>query len=94
VLLEGPGGNVGFAAREFGGAYGLSAGETRVVAGLAHGRTPAEIAARTRTSVETVRTQLKRIFLKTGLRRQSDIVRSVCLLAGTVLNPATVADSE
>jgi hypothetical protein len=43
--------------------------------------------------VETVRKQLKSIFVKTGLHRQSDIVRSVCLLAGTVVEPAAGADA-
>lgn len=62
--------------------HNLSRSEGKIVRALAEGLTVVEIAARNGTSPATVRTQVKHIFLKTGMGRQSDIVRHVCILAG------------
>ncbi len=56
-------------------AYGLTASETQLAECLAGGLTLTEVADRRNISVETVRTQLKSIFAKTGAHRQSELVR-------------------
>jgi DNA-binding CsgD family transcriptional regulator/PAS domain-containing protein len=54
--------------------FGFTPSEARVAAKLAVGRSLEEIAAETRTSVETVRTHLKRALSKTGTRRQGELI--------------------
>ena len=54
--------------------FAFTPSEARVAAKLAVGRSLEEIAAETRTSVETVRTHLKRALLKTGTRRQGELI--------------------
>jgi DNA-binding CsgD family transcriptional regulator len=60
--------------------YGLTPAEAKVAAGLAEGRTSAEIAARHSVSIGTLRNQLKAVFFKTGARRQAELVRLVLAL--------------
>jgi len=55
--------------------YGLTDAEMRVIAALAEGARPSEFAERHCVSIHTVRTHLRNIFDKTGLRRQSDLIR-------------------
>jgi DNA-binding CsgD family transcriptional regulator len=55
--------------------WGLSPGEAALSLAVATGERLADIAARSAVSPETVRTQLKNIFAKTGTHRQSDLVR-------------------
>jgi DNA-binding CsgD family transcriptional regulator len=61
--------------------FGLSGGEARVFDLIAQGLTPAEAAGRLGIGVSTVRTHLLRIFDKTGVRRQADLVRMAAGLA-------------
>lgn len=61
--------------------FGLTAAETRVAWLVADGHTPAEVAERLQTSVATVRTQLKAVYFKTGVRRQAELSRLVGGLA-------------
>ncbi|MBI1196567.1 MAG: helix-turn-helix transcriptional regulator [Phenylobacterium sp.] len=61
--------------------FGLSAKEARVFELIALGHTPGEAAAEMGIGVSTVRTHLLRIFDKTGLRRQADLVRMAASLA-------------
>ena len=61
--------------------FGLSASEARVFDLIAQGLTPAEVASRLGIGVSTVRTHLLRIFDKTGVRRQADLVRMAAGLA-------------
>lgn len=56
-------------------AYRLTAAECRVVGGLLDGLSPREIGAHAGTSVNTVNTQLKSVFAKTGAHRQQDVIR-------------------
>ena len=49
---------------------------------LVAGLEPREIAEMTRTTPDTVRFQLKSAFRKTGVRRQSELVRLVSRLPG------------
>lgn len=58
-------------------ALGLSAAEARLVVALVAGDTLAEYAARTAVSFTTVRAQLRSVFLKTGHRRQAELVAAV-----------------
>lgn len=55
--------------------YGLTPSEAEVLRELALGGDREEIAARLGISLATVRTQLTSIFDKSGLRRQTDILR-------------------
>jgi DNA-binding CsgD family transcriptional regulator len=55
------------------GLFDLTAAEARVACGVAEGLTPEQIAARHGTTRETVRGQLKSVFGKTGVARQSQL---------------------
>lgn len=61
------------------GLFDLSPAEARVARAIANGETVEAIAAAHRMSSQTVRTQLKSVFAKTGAHRQAELVR---LLAG------------
>lgn len=63
--------------RELTTSYGLSPAEARVFTGVVAGRDLAEIARAAGVKRETIRSQLKSIFLKTGAASQKDIVRLV-----------------
>lgn len=60
--------------------YGLTPAEARLAVGLGRGSELGELSEAWQVSRETLRTQLKAVFAKTGVRRQSELVR---LLAGT-----------
>lgn len=68
------------ALADFAAARGLTPAELGVLTLLLDGETPSEIAATRGVAISTVRTQLKRLFAKTGTRRQADLVR--CVLRG------------
>jgi DNA-binding CsgD family transcriptional regulator/PAS domain-containing protein len=55
--------------------YGLTAAEARLMQALLAGDSLDEVAARFAVTRETVRTQLKAIFQKTGAASQSDLIR-------------------
>lgn len=55
--------------------YGLTDAEAEVAAGVADGRDTRQIAANRSCAVETVRSLLKRVFAKTGVTRQPDLIR-------------------
>jgi DNA-binding CsgD family transcriptional regulator len=59
--------------------FDLTVAEARVARGLAAGSSPTEIAADHKVALGTVRSQLKAVFAKTNVERQSDLV---ALLAG------------
>lgn len=54
--------------------YKLSSREAQLVQALAGGETLKEYASRNHVSYETVRSQLRRVFDKTGVRRQAQLV--------------------
>lgn len=56
---------------------GLTRAEARVAMRIGRGASVADIAADLGVAVETVRTHLKRIYAKTGARRQSELARLV-----------------
>lgn len=68
--------------------YGLSDAESAVAAAISYGRDLRQIALERGSSVETVRTLLRRVFDKTGARRQIDLVRLIALGPGLLAVPA------
>ncbi len=52
----------------------MTPAEARLAAGLAAGKSLAEIAEEAGLSIHTARWTLKRIFARTGARRQSELV--------------------
>ncbi|MBI5275501.1 MAG: helix-turn-helix transcriptional regulator [Burkholderiales bacterium] len=69
------------------GLFGLTAAEARVASSVAHGLSPAEIAERYGVAVQTVRKQLKAIYSKMGVRRQSEL-SSLLARLNTILPPS------
>jgi DNA-binding CsgD family transcriptional regulator len=65
-------------------AYGLTPAETRLLESLLAGRNLAETATSLGVALTTAKTHLDRIFQKTGVRRQAELMR----LAAGVLPPA------
>jgi DNA-binding CsgD family transcriptional regulator len=54
--------------------YSLTPAEAAVASALTRGRNVGEIAAESQTSVETVRTHVKRLLSKTGTDRQGELI--------------------
>jgi DNA-binding CsgD family transcriptional regulator len=69
--------------------YGLSAAETRIALKIAAGKSLSQIALESRTSLHTVRTQLKAIFAKTGTSRQAQLALTLSALAPAMLMAVT-----
>jgi DNA-binding CsgD family transcriptional regulator len=67
--------------------YGLTAAECRVALLLSDGGSPREISDTLGISENTVRTQIKSIFSKTGVHRQSELIRLLVGSAGLVADP-------
>ena len=62
--------------------FDLTPAEARLTRHLLEGRTPAEAAAHLRITNATTRVHLRRIFAKTGVRRQAELVRLLLGLGG------------
>lgn len=62
--------------------FGLSTAEARLAAAVFEGLTLPEAAERFQVSVNTTRFQLSRVFDKTGVTRQADLVKLMMRLAG------------
>jgi DNA-binding CsgD family transcriptional regulator len=80
--LEWPGIAAGAQLRQ---VFGLTEAEAEVAAALINGHDPREIARRRGVETSTIRTQVKRILGKAGVRRQVDLVKLVARLP--VLRP-------
>lgn len=74
------------------GLYGLTQAEARVMAALASGETVDRIAMAHGVRTSTVRAQVRSIFEKTGVNRQSALVRLA--LTGAPLAAAATNDAE
>ena len=61
---------------------GLSPMETRVAVAMAAGHTAADIAQALDCAESTVRTHVKRIYRKLGIRKQTELVRCILSLEG------------
>lgn len=55
--------------------YGLTSTEAALAAALSEGASPAQFALRQRSSISTVRTQLRQVFQKLGVRNQAGVLR-------------------
>jgi len=64
-------------AAMLGAVFGLTRAEAAVARSLFADRTLKEIAAERRSSINTVRTLVGRVYAKTGCRRQSELVRLI-----------------
>jgi DNA-binding CsgD family transcriptional regulator len=62
--------------------YGLTPAEARIADLLAGGNEVGEVAAKAGITVETARFHLKRVMAKTGVRRQTELVRLMLSLPG------------
>jgi DNA-binding CsgD family transcriptional regulator len=67
--------------------FGLSPAECRVALLLSDGHAPRRIAEIVGVSIETVRSQMKRIFSKTNVKRQSELIRLLLSHAGFTIQP-------
>jgi DNA-binding CsgD family transcriptional regulator len=67
--------------------YSLTEAEARVVSALTLGETVEQIAVAHGVRVSTVRTQLRSTFEKTGVHRQTDLVRLALTGAPLFLKP-------
>ncbi len=74
VCVSEPGAAAGALGARLRAAYGLTAAESRVAEGLAAGRSVREVAEAAGVAIGTVRNQIKQVFAKTGVRRQSELV--------------------
>lgn len=57
--------------------HGLSRGESRVLAGVAAGKSAVEVARELGVSYNTIKTHLRHLFAKTGTRSQRELIRLV-----------------
>lgn len=55
--------------------YGLTSTEAALAAALGEGASPAQFALRQRSSISTVRTQLRQVFQKLGVKNQAGVLR-------------------
>ena len=62
--------------------YGLTSAEAQLALQVAGGHDLREIAAMSKRTMNTLRTQLKQVFQKTGTRRQAQLVRLVLQIEG------------
>jgi len=58
-------------------AFGLTQAEARLAAALASGESMMRYADRNGISVNTVKTQLRQVFTKTGCSRQAELIRTI-----------------
>lgn len=77
VTLSDPDARPAVTAHSLRRLYGLTATEASVAIALAAGTSPAEISARNEVSLYTTKAHMRRIFEKTGTRRQSEVMRLV-----------------
>ena len=81
AVMAGPRGQQRDPCDVVGSLFGLTPSERRVLAGIAQGITISEIAARLHVGPATVRTHLLRVFDKTGVHRQPELVALVASFA-------------
>lgn len=75
ILMAPRGPNPMSSAARMAARHGLTGAEQRVLEGIVAGQRPADIAAAAGVTMETVRSQLKAIYGKTGVNRQAALVR-------------------
>jgi DNA-binding CsgD family transcriptional regulator len=77
ILISGPQAESQIPERAVEQRLGLAPAEARFVGALIAGQTMADYAETTGVTVNTLKTQLRHIFLKTGHNRQADLIRAV-----------------
>jgi DNA-binding CsgD family transcriptional regulator len=74
--------------------YGFTPAECRVALLLSDGRAPQEIAKMLSVTQNTVRSQIKSIFSKTGVRRQGELIRLLLHHAEPTIQPQPTAHAR
>ncbi|MBT8133696.1 MAG: helix-turn-helix transcriptional regulator [Gammaproteobacteria bacterium] len=64
-------------AEELAGVYRLTPAEAQVAVSIAHGISPSDIASCNEVAVSTVRSQLKAVFSKVGVKSQSELTKVI-----------------
>lgn len=72
--------------------HGLTEAEAKIALAIADGRTLTDASAEAGVTLSTARTYLKRVFAKTGVARQAELVRLI--LAAPALGPAPGANTQ
>ncbi|WP_449473423.1 helix-turn-helix transcriptional regulator [Sphingobium chungangianum] len=83
LVLRDPAAQAAWPAETLARLFGLSAAEALLASKLAKGASLEEAAMELGISRNTVRSQLQSIFLKTGINRQSDLIRALLNSAAT-----------
>ncbi|HWV12609.1 MAG TPA: helix-turn-helix transcriptional regulator [Sphingobium sp.] len=83
LVLRDPAAQAAWPAETLARLFGLSAAEALLASKLAKGASLEEAATVLGISRNTVRSQLQSIFLKTGINRQSDLIRALLNSAAT-----------
>jgi DNA-binding CsgD family transcriptional regulator len=89
VFVSDPGKRIDAPAATLVRLHGLSLAEARVAAEMLEGGSLSDVAERLGITRNTANTHLKRVFEKTGTRRQSDLVRLLLLDAATFADKRT-----
>lgn len=84
VVVHEPGEAPPLLSRMLRDLYGLTPAECRVAVALAHGQGLPEAAAQLNVRHETARSQLKAVFVKTGVASQAQLVRLLSRLGATL----------
>lgn len=79
IVIETPSKAAAAGLPHLAGKFGLTKAETNIMHGLLDGSSITDIADASNRSRETIRTQLKSIFAKTGVKSQSELFRLVYL---------------
>lgn len=87
VLVNNPTQRQACTAGDLMAVYAMTPAEARLAIGIASGLDLQGYAAQAQVSLTTVRAQLKTIFGKTGVRRQSELVRALGQLATSRVPP-------
>jgi DNA-binding CsgD family transcriptional regulator len=77
LFFRGPRDTSGDSVKAYGQLHGLTAAERRLLEALAAGTRVGDYAEQAQLSTNTVYTQLKAIFAKTGHSRQADLLRDL-----------------
>jgi DNA-binding CsgD family transcriptional regulator/PAS domain-containing protein len=83
LVIRDPASKASWPAPALARLFGLSAAEAVLASELARGASLEEAATTLGVSRNTVRTQLQNIFLKTGINRQSELIRALLSSAAT-----------
>ena len=77
IIIEPSSKPVSMDVPRLGGQFGLTRAEIKIMQGLLHGSSITDIAIESNRSRETIRSQLKSVFAKTGVNSQSELLRLV-----------------